>query len=542
MYQNTLLERLSVLNKLPFLFGTLFALFGVFLATCSSDKELNTVIPEAVSLPKPEPAPKKQPEPEPKVPQLSPQPVPLAYFGEPKLKWQNEPAVITTKKNGSVVLIVVDALNAKHLGIYGYDRDTSPRLDALSKRGVLFTNYVSNSSWTRPSFTTIITGQPKRVHHIEWDGNHLDKGITTLAERFRHAGYRTGGVVGNQLVQKIWGFDQGFSTYEDVKSLDQIFPRDELLVNKAISWLKKGGDKPFFLMLFLIDPHTPYRPLRNHRHFLETLPQGEVTRFPFREYRTPLSKPMHDRMVAAYDGEIHSVDKQIGRLVDYLDKNDKLDTTTIAIVADHGEAFNDHGCYTHTYHMWDSVLRVPFILVSPAIEAKGIYDDRPFTHMDIAPTLLDLVNIDHGSDPLPGISMVSALRDPSMNRQRTVFSQYNAHGVRRQSIRRGEWKLVHHHKVKDIALKKLTELQVRKRKPDPLNLPTLAWDKERYELYNLEKDPKETNELSKPQGDLEAFSLLKEALRPHLEGSSTQGQISKEMLKALENIGYIKRQ
>ncbi|MCP4601861.1 MAG: sulfatase [Proteobacteria bacterium] len=480
--------------------------------------------------------------PERRQPKLEPLPAPLAHFGELPLKRLSKPIEFQPVENKSVILVIVDALNAKHLGIYGYDRDTSPNLDKFAERGVLLTNYVSNSSWTRPSFTTLITGQPKNVHHIEWDGNHLDKKVTTLAERFRSAGYKTHAIVGNQLVQKLWGFNQGFQTYEDVKSLDQIFPRDELLVNKAISWLKKVGDKPFFLMLFLIDPHTPYRPLRAHRQFLDPLPKGEVIRFPFREYKEPLPKLDHDRIVAAYDGEINSTDTQIGRLIDFLSKRTKFKDTSIAITADHGEAFNDHGCYTHTYHMWESVIRVPFMLLSPAIKASGIYDDRPYTHIDMAPTLLDLAGVGFNPGELPGLSIAQALNNPNANRERVLFTQYNSHGVRRQAIRKGSWKLVHHHKVRDIALKKLTELQVRKRKPDPENLPTLAWDKERHEFYNIGKDPGEAKDLLTSHRDSPELKELMDALHPYLLDGSQKGQITKEMQKALENIGYVKRQ
>lgn len=470
------------------------------------------------------------------------QKAPRAYFGELPLKWIDKPVDLTPKENGSVVLIIVDALNAKHLGIYGYDRDTSPVLDGLARQGIVLSNYVSNSSWTRPSFTTMITGQPKSVHHIEWDGNHLDKKITTVAERFRNAGYRTAGIVGNQLVQKIWGFDQGFQTYEDVKSLDQIFPRDERLVDTAVSWLKRVGDRPFFLMLFLIDPHTPYRPLRAHRQFLDALPKGEVIRFPFREYREPLPGLDHERLVAAYDGEVNSADTQIGRLFDYLKRTKKLEKTSVVITADHGEAFGYHNCYTHTYHMWEPVLRVPFILVSPVVGTSGAYDDRPFTHVDLAPTLLDLAGIDYAADELPGLSIVDALKDPSTNRQRHLFSQYNSHGVRRQTMRNGPWKLVHHHKVKDTALEKLLELQIHKRKPDPLNLPSLAWEKERYEFYNLEADPGETTELFAASENKPELLELLDALAPYfLDEAQQKGRITPEMIEALENIGYIKR-
>jgi arylsulfatase A-like enzyme len=444
-------------------------------------------------------------------------------------------------KDGSVVLIIVDALNAKHLGIYGYDRDTSPNLDALAKDGLLLNNYVSNSSWTRPSFTTIITGLPKSKHGIEWNGNDLDKNITTLAERFRRAGYRTAGIVGNQLVQSAWGFDQGFRTYEDVKSLDQIFPRDGLLVDRAIDWITKRGDKPFFLMLFLIDPHTPYRPLRADRHFLDALPEGKVIRFPHREYKKPLPELDHQRLVAAYDGEVHSADRQIARLMAFLKATNKLNTTSVAITADHGEAFGQHNCYTHTYHMWEPVLRVPFILVSPAIEARGVYDDRPYTHVDVAPTLLDLAGIEYSPEELSGASIVKAIANPGVNRERILFSQYNAHGVRRQAIRKGRWKLVHHHKVKDSALVKLQTLQIPKHQPDPRTLPTLAWKGERYEFYDLQGDPDETNNLFSSHKNTPELLGLSHALQSHLGDVQASGKITEEMMQALENIGYIER-
>ncbi len=476
-----------------------------------------------------------------KRPAIEPLKAPQAYFGELPLSRLDKPVALNPSENGSVVLIIVDALNAKHMGIYGYHRDTSPNMDRLAKRGVLLSNYVSNSSWTRPSFTTMITGQPKSVHRMEWDGNNLDKQIVTLAERFREAGYRTAAFVGNQVVQKLWGFNQGFQVYEDVKSLNQIHPRDERLVSSAISWLKKSGEKPFFMMLFLIDTHAPYRPLRAHRHFLDALPEGEVIRYPQREYQTALPEGDRERLVAAYDGELHNVDTQIERLVQFLERTDRLKRTSIVVTADHGEAFGQHNCYTHMYHMWESVLRVPFILVSPVIQARGVYDDRPFTHVDIAPTLLDLAGLDYPSDELPGISIVQALKDPAMVRDRVIFSQFNAQGVRRQAIRRGPWKLVHHHKVGEDALKRLAEFKLNTDKYDPRSLPSLALDKERYEFYNLAADPLETRNLfSSDQGRAELKELL-DALQPYLAEERPRGKLTPEMIKALENIGYIKR-
>lgn len=484
----------------------------------------------------------KETDTQPEEPALEPLKTPEAYFGKPDLTWLDKPVETAAKENHSVVLVIADALNASHMSSYGYHRETTPNLDRLIKDGVLFTNYVSNSSWTRPSFTTLITGQPKSVHKMEWDGNNLDEDIVTVAERFRKAGYRTGAVVGNQVIQARWRFDQGFQKYEDVSTLDQIYPRDERLMNTAISWLKRTGDDPFYLMIFLIDTHAPYRPLRAYREFLKEVPEGEVIRFPRREYREPLPKDDHDRMVAAYDGEVMSVDAEINRLVEYLKANDKLENTSIIVTADHGEAFGHHNCYTHTYHQWESVLRVPFMILSPLIPAQGVYDDRAFTHLDVAPTLLDLAGIEYEKDDLPGISIVEALKDPTAVRDRTIFSQFNAHGVRRQTIRRDPWKLVHHHKVEDEALSDLLELKLYKVKQDKRNLPSLAWDGERYDFYNLEEDPQETTNLNATHQDKPEYRNLYDALQPYLAKKVEAGVMTPEMRKALENIGYIEPQ
>ncbi len=470
------------------------------------------------------------------VPLLAPE----SYFGELDLARISKPLKLEPKKNSSVILVVIDAFNPKHMGIYGYQRSTTPNLDKLAHRGLLLSNYVSNSSWTRPSYTTIITGLPKSVHGVELGGRHLEKEITTLAERFRKAGYRTAGFVGNPLVREIWGYGQGFQVYVDTKALDKAFPPDATLMDRALSWLKKGEDKPSFLVLFLTAPHVPYRPPTRHRRFLKELPKGDVIQYPFKEYLKPLSKMDQARMVAAYDGDVMYADEQVGRLFDYLESAGRIENTSLLITADHGEVFGHHNCYVHAYHMWDPALRVPFILVSNALTRNGVYDDRPFTHVDIAPTLLELAGLPAPAD-LPGTSLVKALVDPATGRDRVLFSQYNAHGIRRQAIRKGGLKLVHHHKVNLRDLKDLDKLHTKIPQPDPKDLPSLAVDGERYELYDLVDDPKEKKDLFKSRRDEIMTKELLDALGPHVDGHTIAPALSEETLKALKAAGYIER-
>ena len=466
-----------------------------------------------------------------------------AYFGSTSFKPLDAGVDVEPLHKGSVVLVVFDALNAKHLGAYGYARNTSPHIDGVAQNGLVLMNHVSNSSWTRPSFTTIITGLPKREHKVELKGGwRLEPHIKTLAERFRRQGYRTAGITGNPLVRKAWGFDQGFVLFEDPITLNvKAFPRDRLLVNRAIRWLESIGDqRPFFLVLFLTSSHPPYRPPEKPGQFLSTLPAGDIIEHPFKEYMEPLPILDHQRIVAAYDDEIAYMDGQVGRFLEYLRSSGRMDKTIIAMTADHGEVFGDHNCYLHAYHMWEPVLRVPFILRAPNLPLEGVYDERPFTHLDVAPTLLDLVGIPYNPEELSGISVVKALGDLSLNRERIVFSQHNAHGVRRQAIRKGRWKVIHHHKVDERAARDLDELHPSVIQPSPKDLPTLAWDEERYEFYDLSRDVREENNLFDSRENSPEFWTLLNALRPHVDGEVSPGELTEEMVRALENAGYLR--
>lgn len=465
---------------------------------------------------------------------------PQAYFDALGVtKRTGGPVFDTPKDRKSVILMVVDALNARHLGIYGNSRPASPHIDALARSGLLLSNHVSNSSWTRPSFATILTGLPKKEHGVEMKNANIAMGITTLAERFRLAGYRTAGFVGNPLVREVWGFGQGFQVYEDTASLKKMFPPDRRLADKALAWLDRYGDEPYFLMIFFTAPHAPYRSPRTR--FLSTLPEGEVIRYPLREYRRPLDRDARERLVAAYDDEVLYMDEQVGRILSHVTSDAAKRKPAVVLTADHGEAFGEHNCYTHTYHMWDSVLRVPFILSSPTLLETGVYDDRPFTHLDIAPTLLDLAGVDYPEEKYEGVSMVRVMRDPARGRDRVLFSQYNAHGIQRQAVREGRWKLIHHHKVEARAAAHLNRLEPSIPHADPRNLPSLAWDKERYELYDIAADPGETIDLfPKKSGSGEARTLLR-VVQTSLDASESPEELTEEMRKALENAGYLQR-
>jgi len=470
--------------------------------------------------------------------------VPRAHFPHVTGQPLKEPVVLADGKGSSVLLVVVDAFNAGHTSLYGYERPTTPNLEALAADGVFFTNWVSNSSWTRPSFTTIITGLPKSVHEVELTGQNLSGDIVTMAELFKAAGYRTAGFVGNPLVREIWGFDQGFELYEDTAD-HKAFPRGRELVDKAIAWLRKEPERPFFALVFMTDPHTPYRPVPEHRGYLEKVKGKPMldTEYPLKEYRRPLPKATHDTIVAAYDGEVAYADEQIGRLVESLRALGLADRTSVVVTADHGEIFGEHNCYLHGYHMWEPVLRVPLIVSSPYVPVRGVYEDRPHTHVDLLPTVARLAGVAVPPDKT-GTPVWTAMAGGEKDGEREIYSQYNAHGIHREAVRKGRWKLIHHHRVDPDRLKSLGSQSRDIPQADPKDLPSLAVDGERWELYDLLDDPGEVNDL----WDRRRHDPLVEELATALvrlggveAPSSEPAGLSEETLQALEAAGYIVR-
>ncbi len=480
------------------------------------------------------------------VPKREALPVPEKYFGKMEIPRLEEPITLEPLENGSVLLLVADALNVRHMSLYGYERATSKRLDALGRGGVVFTNHVSNSSWTRPSFTTLITGLSKRQHGMELGGGPLDDDVVTLAERYKKAGYRTASFIGNGLIRGRWNFDQGYDHYQDIEAMGvKAFPRDSILVKKAIKWFEKiaESDEPYFAVFFLTSTHPPYRPPRDDWHFLKQVPSGHIIEHPYKEYKKPLPKDAHDRIVAAYDDEVRYMDEQIGKLLDFMKEKKLLDNAVVAFTSDHGELFGQHNCYLHAYHMWEPALRMPLILDMPNLPVRGVYDDSPTTHIDLAPTLLELSGHPELIDEsLRGISVSKFLDKTQRDTKRVRFSQYNAHGVRRQAIRKGRYKLVHHHKVPPSTARKLDQLHPTVDQPDPRNLPTLAWDGDRYEAFDLLADPEEKTSIYEAKKDLPQLRSLREALAPFIEDKPSPDvpALSPETMEALRNAGYIR--
>lgn len=285
----------------------------------------------------------------------------------------------------SVLVISLDTTRADRLTPYDAEGVETPHLASLARDGVVFERAYAVTPVTLPSHATLLTGLEPPHHGVRNNGIHyLKEEVTTLPERLATDGWRTAAFISAAVLERRYGLGQGFEVYDD--DLSGGGPREmrsmierpaDATVDAASAWLDglASGER-FFLWVHLFDPHFPYAP-----------PREWAERFP----DTP------------YDGEIAFMDFEIGRLL----KHPRLASGVVTVaVGDHGEALGDHGERTHGTLVYDSTMRIPFLLRLPG-GPRGLRVVTPVSQTDLVPTLVDLLEqpdltaTSHGSGPDP---------------------------------------------------------------------------------------------------------------------------------------------
>ena len=301
-------------------------------------------------------------------------------------------AALRDRAGLNVVFVLIDTLRADRLGIYGYERPTSPVIDGLARQGVVFKRVLAQSSWTKTSMASLWTATHPIKNGILRFNHVLPEEALLPAEIFKEAGYRTFGIWRNGWVAPNFGFGQGFDVYmrptpgrERLRMQRQTIGKpllkgtDEDVVNAAVELLATPREAPVFIYVHLMDIHQ------------YTYDEGSP------HFGTSYSD--------AYDQSIAWTDRVVGSLVKAVDDAGLLTNTLIAISSDHGEAFREHATEGHARNLYGEVTEVPFILVFPFVLEPGIAVETQVSNIDVWPTILDLV----GLPPLPhadGVSLV----------------------------------------------------------------------------------------------------------------------------------------
>lgn len=345
----------------------------------------------------------------------------------------------------NLVIYMVDTLRKDRLGCYGYPRPTSPAMDAFAAEGMLFEDAVAQSPWTRPSVASVLTGLGPLTHAVHGRKDTLAPEAVTLAEVLRDHGWATAGWVTNGNVARSFGFAQGFQEFRLLSGDDN----DSHRVNeKAAEWLaRRPRDRPFFLYLHTVDPHSPYLPPEPFRQrFAPTVPRdGTGARWWLKQLKRGEIEPTPEilaRLRDLYDGEVAQNDHAFGRLLELLEAEGVAGSTVVVVVSDHGEEFHEHGRWEHGKSLHTEVMDVPLLMRFPEPAPRGVRIAAPVQHTDLMPTLLSYFGL-----PLPaameGRDLTALLAGGELAlRPPEILSHLDLDGFRAVSLTTGTWRFI----------------------------------------------------------------------------------------------------
>lgn len=332
------------------------------------------------------------------------------------------------RQRPDVLLVSVDALRADHLGFMGSERATSPHIDALAAKAVVFDDAWSASSWTPPSATSFLTGLHPIRHGNVGGPVRLTEDVETLAETLKAAGWRTRATVQNAWFSKEFGLSQGFDRYDAWKFIGDPVA-DPKVEEDLASWMRADAETPFLLWVHHFSPHCPYVPHEpwisswsppKYSKWAVTVESEEMRAF---EYRMILPQDL-ERFTALYDSEIAFTDEHVGKLLASVPHPER---TIVVFVADHGEEFKDHGGMWHYRHLHREVARVPFFIALPG-QTAAVRHAGPVSATDLVPTLRALLGMPAAAG-LDGMPLLGASGD----RPGAVQSSLGAFDVGRAS-------------------------------------------------------------------------------------------------------------
>ena len=406
----------------------------------------------------------------------------------------------------NVVLIVLDTTRADVLSAYGYPKTTSPALDALAAEGALFEQAMTTDFWTLPAHASLLTGEYPRIHQATAETNHLPGRVTTLAEYLRRAGYRTRAYVSNAWIGNDRGFGQGFESYIETWKSNPGAPDDYRFdvagVRGAEEWIRQvaGRGENFFLFLNLNSAHMPYSPDVESLFGLSPEPRPIDRTRVLRKVKGmwdylggtyTLNAEDFEILEDLYSAEVFMVDALVGQLVDALRDKGLLDETLVIVTADHGENLGEHGMVDHLLSMYDTTIRVPLIARHPSTFAAGSRRDELVSLVDIVPTVLDITGL---GDRHPEIAVRSLAR-PGRPPHEFVIAEndrpMNGIELMKKNFPDFDTSSIDH---------RMRMLRTERHK-------LIWWDDGRIEVYDLESDPQELEDLSASRPELSEHLL-----------------------------------
>lgn len=436
----------------------------------------------------------------------------------------------------NVILIVADTLRADHLKCYGYERETSPNLDAFASGATLYESAISAASYTLPAHASMFTGQLPMTHmaqtYLNSDGFRFEKGDLvhrplsedsfTLAEAFDEIRYRTAGFAANVvLLSERTGLTQGFDKYFNER-------HDGAGINaEVLPWIEKYRKKPFFLFLNYMDTHEVYN-TEKVDGFLEHI-SGKRVAGPILDALYPIIMQQQDAPadklqlhVDAYDLSIRNLDKYVGELIAKLRELDLYDNTMIIFTSDHGEFLGEHHYMTHWKDVYQEVLHVPLIVKVPGQRDSLRIAEKTST-VNIPRMIMDAIQHEELAAYRPSFTPVirqdAVLAESRFSHEKDYYEPAWGHRFRRvrTAFYEGAFKFIHSTDGK-------------------------------HEMYDLNADPKEKNNIIAEQPELaerlraEVEQMVAHAPKPPkstIRSGRDEKMPNREELEDLKDLGYL---
>ena len=480
-----------------------------------------------------------------------------------------------------VVLIVLDTLRPDHLGCYGYERDTSPNIDAFAETAVLFEKAESVSPWTAPALISLMTSLHPEVHGVYQFPNpgSLNERVETLAERLGERGYATGAFTEGGYAKAEFGLGQGFDVFPshagDEDSNDSNMHHGSRLLDnldRALAWYASNAGRPRLLFFHTYEVHEPLRaPSEYVRRFrpdwdeeaedariqqvFAGFREASAARAPGEPVRFDLS-PEEAQLIINHWHHCFLVGDMPQGFQVFLTANDLIpeggalnpdklqffrdqydaeirftddqlgrlfeavgDEAIVVLVSDHGEAIGEHQVIGHGSRFHREQLGVVLIVRAPGVEPgrRG----ELVRSVDVKPTVLELAGVSIDGLPLQGQSLVPLLFGTGGFQARPSVS----HGLGRRQEELSLRSMRFEDDLRVIRNTQTGALELYDLGSDPLELVDLASD-----------DPDRARRLGaalerQVEVDREWFDLV--------SGSTGAVELDPEAMRRLRELGYI---
>ena len=449
----------------------------------------------------------------------------------------------------NLIIISVDTLRADHMSLYGYQRPTTPEIEAFARNATTFDRAIAPWPKTAPSMVSMFSGRYPHSTGVMFAsrGLYVADEQLMLAEIAKRHGLSTGAVVSNAVLGSSTNFAQGFDRYIETYESESPFGdegrnrAESVTFHARFLMRQQAAEGPFFLWVHYVDPHTIYNPppefaepFFNDAHYDSTELRLNEDDQNFnggvagKYWRQNGGQAEAGWYTANYDGEIAYTDEQIGVLLEEMESLGLMENSVIMLTADHGESLGEHQYFfEHGWFPYHACGWIPWVVHWPGNPEPGKRIPYPSGLLNLVPTALDLLGWEAPEGVFHGKSVVPVLLGEQEYTETWVVEEAGEGGLKRpeflRSIQDEEWKLVHVPSERYRAMMQGVE----------------------YELYNVLADPMETENVADQHPEIVARmrTALEEIIDRTGPIAPPPGQApryTEEELRSLRALGYIR--